>query len=338
MVHIGMPSYYRKLGEHIMGRQDDDFTVHYEEVGLADEPSDKLSKPETTLKNIKRRMLEAKSNSVGDGYALVVDRSSYTIQDYSGLFHRANSENHDINEVDFVEQSSLLILARGLVSALRFRRKLEKASRKGTDTMDEFVFEIIEKNVEEAMRGKQRNKRRDKVIIRARNQIALDGVDATLTNDPSAKLVLIWGVGHRAGLQAGLIDRGYEHTDSQETELAVNLPQLKRTIKKNNVALERQQEKVDRYQALSTRFMGSSSIHSPSGTHYRNQSLRQIQKDKLARENETQELLDQNQQRSTELMKRIDKERLQRDRRVFGTALVDDKKQDRRHLPWFSKK
>ncbi|HEY4964359.1 MAG TPA: hypothetical protein VIH90_06745 [Candidatus Saccharimonadales bacterium] len=323
VVHVGTPSYYRKLGSYIMGRQDDGFTVHYETIASSDETIE----PTTPLEAIKQRVHEAKTDASADSYVSVIVHSGYTIQENSDLFHDANSENHDITEAEYVGQSGLLTLARGLIGERRLRRKLEKTADKGSEAMDEFVFGVIKQGVDKATSDKQRNKRHDKVTIQVRNQVALEGVDTALVDDPAAKLVLIWGVGHLAGLQSGLIGRGYEHTSRQETEIAVNRAQLKRDIQKHEVALRRQQAKVDRHRTVALGITGR-----------REQTLTQFERDRLARQKETQKWLDESRQRSAELMQRLERERKQREQRIFGTPLVDDKKQGRRYLPWFSAK
>ena len=324
VVHVGTPSYYRKLGSYIMGRQDNGFTVHYETIASK---NDETTDPATSLGAIKQRVYEAKIDAGADNFVSVMLHSGYTVQENSDLFRDANSENHDIDEAEYVRQSDLLTLTRGLIGERRLRRKLEKTAERGAVAMDELIFGVIKHDVDNAMSGKQRNKRRDKVTIQVRNQVALEGVDSALVDNPEARLVLIWGVGHLVGLQSGLLDRGYEHTGRQETDIAVNHAQLKRDVQKSEAALRRQQAELDRHREASMDVTGR-----------RNRSLTQFEKDRLARQKETQKWLDESRQRSAGLMQRLDRERKQREQRIFGTALADDKKQGRRYLPWFSTK
>lgn len=236
VVHVGTPSYYRKLGSYIMARQDDGFTVHYETIASSDE----VIKPTSLLEAIKRRIYEAKTDAGADSYVFVMMNSGFTIQNNSNLFIHTNSENHDITEEDYVGRTSLLTLARGLIGERRLRRKLEMTADKGSEVMDELIFSVIKQGVDKVTSGKQRIKWHDRVTIQLRNQVALEGVDAALVDNPAARLVLIWGVDHLAGLRSGLTTRGYEHTGHQETEIAVNHAQLGRDIRKHEIALRRQ--------------------------------------------------------------------------------------------------
>lgn len=323
VVHVGTPSYYRKLGSYIMGRQDNGFTVHYETIASNDETTD----PATPLGAIKQRVYEAKIDAGADNFVSVMLHSGYTAQENSDLFRDANSEKHDIDEAEYIRQLGLLTLTRGLIGERRLRRKLEKTAERGAVAMDELIFGVIKHDVENAMSGKQRNKRRDKVTIQVRNQVALESVDSALVDNPEARLVLIWGVGHLAGLQSGLLDRGYEHTERQEIDIAVNHAQLKRDVQKSEAALRRQQTKHALHREAAMDITGR-----------RNQSLTQFEKDRLARQKEAQKRLEESRQRSAELMQRLERERKQREERIFGTALADDKKRGRRYLPWFSTK
>lgn len=236
MVHIGQPSYYRKLGRYIMARQDEGCTVHYEEIATSDETVE----PTSPLERIKRKIQEVLTDESAKSYAFVMLNSGYTVQENSALFRDTGSENHDITEADVVRQTSLMTSLTGLRHARKLRRRLEKAANKGSYGIDEAVFGVIKECVDTATSGKARNKRQDKVTIHVRNQIALEGVDTALAENPASRLVLIWGIGHLAGLQSGLFERGYEHTSRQEIEVAVSRAQLERNIKKHEVSLRRQ--------------------------------------------------------------------------------------------------
>lgn len=218
VVHVGTPSYFKKLGSHIVGRQDEGFTVHYEATREDHEFVESASLRERTKWHVK----EALVDEFAEIYSSIASGSSYTIQNNSSLFRNVNSENHDLSESELVRQISLITLLTELRRARKNRHKFEKATSKGPEFMDETVFGVIKKSVDTAKSGKAPNKRKNRVIIQARNQVALEGVDAAVTESPGARLVLVWGIGHLAGLRSGLLDKGYEHTNCIEIDLATS--------------------------------------------------------------------------------------------------------------------
>lgn len=240
LMHVGKPEYYRRLGRYIMGRQNEGFTVHHEGI------SDDDFKPTGLLERMKLMVQKAKWNNSYHDYSLVNLYSSYEAQDYSRLFDDTKpNENHDIAMSEIIARTDILICLRSLMASRKQLRRDEKAARRGTEVIDEVIFRDIKEDVDSAKNGGVRNKRRDRVIIHLRNNVALEGVDSALEEDPSAKIVLIWGIGHLAGLQSGLTDRGYTLTDSQEIHLATNGAQIKVDAKRDN----RKQAKLSRKQA-----------------------------------------------------------------------------------------
>jgi hypothetical protein len=231
-VHVGQPSYYQALGSYIMARQDEGFAVHYESIAAVDK-----AEPTNILERMKWRVHEAHIDASADSLVLAEVGSKYTIQDDEMLFRRSGSENHDITNADLVHQTTLAAALGGLMSAKKLRRKLEKASGKGPDILDEAVFSVLKEEVDKFKAGRTRTKGRDKITIGLRNQVALEGVDAVLAENPAAQLVLIWGIGHLAGLKSGLFDRGYTHTYSQEIYAAISRARLNRVIKRDESSL-----------------------------------------------------------------------------------------------------
>ena len=231
-VHVGQPDYYRKLSSYIMARQDEGFAVHYESIADGDK-----AEPSNTLEHMKWRVHEARIDASADSLVLAETGSKYTIQDDKKLFRRSGSENHDITNADLVHQTTLAAALGKLMSARKLRRKLEKASAKGPDILDEAVFSVLKEEVDKVKADRTRTKGRDKITIGLRNQVALEGVDAVLAENPAAQLVLIWGIGHLAGLKSGLFYRGYTHTDSQEIYAAISRARLNRVIKRDESSL-----------------------------------------------------------------------------------------------------
>lgn len=340
VVHVGLPSYYQKLGSYIMDRQDQGFAVHHEGIAVSDEGKGIVS----PLGRIKRRIMLAEMDQEDKGYASVILHSSYTFQDNTELFHEAGSERHDLTEADVAQRTGIFTHIRAYGSSRRFSSKLEKAANKGPEEMDEFVFGVIKAGVDKAKSGTERNKQRRKVTINMRNQVALEGVDAALQDDPDARLVLVWGIGHLAGLQSGLLDRGYEHIGRQETDLAVNHTQLKRDLRKSEEALRRQQAKVDRMTAPNAGHPFRRTKPEPNKgsrtllTDFAPESstLAQLNKDQLRRQRETQKRLAESKRRSSEMMRKFGEDRKRREGNLFGHAIPSEKK--RRFLPWLSAK
>jgi hypothetical protein len=235
VVHVGTPDYYRKLGNYIMERQANGFTVHYETISSDEE----ITQPTNPIESLKTRVQEARTDVSADNLILVEDHSNYTTQCDSDMFNISDAKNYDIAEADYVRRSGLLKLTRNWISARRLNRKLERAADKGSDAMDELIFGLLKKDIDEIASGTLRNKRRDRVTIHARNQIALEGIDTALSDNPSAKLLLVWGIGHLAGLKSGLTDRGYARTGHEEVDVAVNYAQLRRNMQTNELELQR---------------------------------------------------------------------------------------------------
>ena len=235
VVHVGAPDYYRKLGNYITTRQNNGFTVHYETISS----DDKMTPPTNPIESLKTRVQEARTDISADNLILVEDYSNYTTQCDSDMFNISDAENHDITEADYVRRSGLLTLTGNWINARRLNHKLEKAANRGSDIMDELIFDLLKKDIDAIANGTRRNKRRDGVTIHARNQIALEGIDTALADNSAAKLLLVWGIGHLAGLQSGLIYRGYALTDHEEVDVAVNYAQLRRNMDTNELALQR---------------------------------------------------------------------------------------------------
>ncbi len=241
LVHIGLPAYYRKLGGYIMTRQDEGFIVHGE--GITEEGASTVTS--SPLGYIRRRLMEAHLDQSAENYALVEVHSGYTLQDNSKLFREKDSENHDVSVAYITRHVGFLGHLKSVINAKRLTHKLEKNARKGPDHVDEFVFKAIKKEVAKATSPKKRHTPYSKVMLNARNQVALEGVDGALAGDPSAKLVLVWGIGHFTGLQSGLTERGYQHTNRQEVQAAFSGPTLQRSMRKTQDELQKLQTKIN---------------------------------------------------------------------------------------------
>jgi len=247
LVHVGQPSYYRELGEYIMGRQDEGFAVHYESVAVGGEEA---TEPRGALIRAKNWLLEEFYEAEADAFVTVELNSSYTIQANGVLFRPEGSYNYDVDDAFVTEHASLFKFILEFGKARVVRKRLASAAKQGSGAVDEYVFNKLKDGVSESVGPKaERHAKRDKVIVGARNEVALAGVDHALEADTDAKLVLVWGVGHLAGLSAGLVARSYTHSHRQGVQAAFSLPAFVRESQQQGQELQRLQTKVNRFQA-----------------------------------------------------------------------------------------
>lgn len=348
MIHVGAPSYYQNLGRYIVARQEEGFTVHYEAIT----ESDKKTETVGPLERIKQRILFAERDHLDEAYALVMEHSCYTVQDDTELFLEDGSENHDMSATEIVSHMGLLTHIIEWSSTRKLRHKLEKAARRGPEEINEYIFGLIKNSVDMAASGKAGNKRRDKVVVNMRNQAALGGIDSVLKENADARLVLVWGMGHFAGLQSGLIERGYDHSSRQETTVAVNQSQLDRDMQKLQATLRSQQAKADRYQAIGHRAERSvgrlrtwikpdqknrARSYAVDVEDRRNRNMAQFEKDQLKRQKAVQERLDASNQRPEAIMRKIEENDKPWSSNLYISA-SSDKKRPRRFLLWLSNK
>lgn len=349
MVHVAQPRYYQKLGSYIMAKQNEGFLVHYEGI-----TSDEVAETTGPLDRIKQKLRSASVDNQIDGYVSVIRGSSYALQpdsDENILFAEDGSEIHDVSQSDIARHMGLITHLGSYASSRLFRRKLEKAAGKGQQEMDETLFSIIQRGVNDATSGKSRKSRRAKTMLHMRNQVALEAVNVALEKDPQINLILIWGVGHLAGLQSGLLDQGYEHIDRQEVVVAVSDAQLNRSLEESHVAVKRTQAKMDRYQATTRRIEAfADSLRRKNkprdgprdlfkgGDYGIHRSLVQFEEDYQNRQRETKKRFDDMQGRSDERMRKLDDDCKRRQRELFGAPDSTDKTRTRRYLHWFSAK
>ena len=244
MVHVGLPRYYQNLGDYITSRQDDGFQVHHE--GIA--PSDDFV-PRNSVEKVKNKLFQLSTDASINGLVILEIGSEYTNQGNDQLFYEAGSSGeHDVTEAEYITGLSVLTHAARLIGNRRLSRSIRKASRSKTPAaLDERIFGIVRSNIVAYEDGDKRHRSPgDKFVIQKRNEIALAGVDGALEVDDAAKLVLVWGLGHLAGLRSGLVDRGYEHVGRQEVEAAFSRTILERSLEDQRKALVKLQAKITR--------------------------------------------------------------------------------------------
>ncbi|MEO8862957.1 MAG: hypothetical protein ABI354_01400 [Candidatus Saccharimonadales bacterium] len=241
-IHVGEPSYYARLGDYVRARQDKGFIVQYESIAESEEPEYPLS----LAGRFKHKLLIATMDASYDASVIATDASRYVAQPNDRLFREEGSTNVDVDESYTAANMGVLAQLDDLYSTTRFRRKLSKASRtKDVEQLNEFIFSVIKKGVETSLGTRRRlHPPSHKFIIDKRNEVALTGVDNTLETDPSAKIVLIWGLGHLAGLAAGLKRRDYEHVDSKDITVTFSPTIGQRQITKEQKELDKMKSKL----------------------------------------------------------------------------------------------
>jgi hypothetical protein len=243
VVHVGLPSYYRAIGKHITSRQEEGFQVQHEGIGESED-----FVPSGALAGVKNKLFQLSTDACIDTFVAVELGSAYENQDNSKLYGEEDDGRLDITEADYITGMSVLALAGRLFGSRWMNRKVQKAAEHTEpEKLDELVFGIIHKNVEAFEGGGKRNRSfGHKLVIDRRNELALAGVDATLEKDAATKLVLVWGIGHLAGLGSGLIDRGYAHVAHEEVQVAFSRKILGKE-------LEAQEKAITKLQAKSTK-------------------------------------------------------------------------------------
>lgn len=309
MFHVGEPSYYHKLGSYIMGRQDEGFGVHYESITDNDAPNADSG----FLDGLKRKLFLAEADAQVDGMVILMLDSSYTTQSNDDLFRDEGARNNDVTEEEIIANTSLFAQLAKFVHARKFRRELKRAARKGTESLDEHTFTKLKKLEDTVKSGNERKSPGHHIIIDRRNEVALAGVDAELVENQDAKLVLVWGLGHLAGLSSGLIERGYTHADTQEVTVAFNRSGLDRSIEKSRVELRRLNEKAGRAQ--------KNPIHTPSHIAPKlpssRDTLKLLDKESDKRRKALEKSMQESRRRQEEMMKKLERDRKEREKK-FG--------------------
>lgn len=324
-VHVGHPSYYKKLGDYIMGRQDEGFRVHYE--GIATSPD---FVPSGFLENMKDRLHQARADASADTQVEVEWSSAYTMQD-DRIFYEAGSSNVDVTEADYIRGLGVGAHINLLYQSRRKRRSIQKAvQKKSPEGFEEYIFKMIRANVEPRKDDSERRRQLgDKVIIGVRNEVALSGVDEALEVDSATKLVLIWGIGHLAGLRAGLIRRGYEQSDRQEVEAAVSLTILERSIEERNAVIDKLQVKINKHalraqqgktprrgeprdllKTIPRRDLRARQVTNGSGFEQR------IEEDRRKRQTSLQKNINERRQRTQNMLENLERDRKRREKAI----------------------
>lgn len=248
LIHIGEERYYRQLGAHIMNRQDEGFIVQYERISFNPDAPTVDPSMLTKLKD----KIDDKKTDASAGIDLTLERTTnWVSQDDAWLFRLEGAQNIDLDHSDIVPKEKLIPKLYQLLSFTLVYRKVARMAKKDPAELEQFIFKKLKKVADADNAGKR--KRKSPLTIDARNEVALAGVDAALEADAAERIVLVWGLGHLAGLSAGLIDRGYEHIERQEVVVATDRRGLDQDLEKSRKDLARANAKLAERQARAAR-------------------------------------------------------------------------------------
>lgn len=227
VIHIGEPDYYSALGRYVMGRQDEGFIVHYEEVSYDPE----AALPKGFLMPIKNKIDNTITDIDVDTSLLVRGVTGLVFQNDDMIFRPEQAQNVDLDHTGQLGAHSLVSQLRILLAYKISQARFHRWAKQDPSIFEERLFKQIKKVSDQYdHEGVTPGRKRKPWDIDARNEAALHGLDEELTTDEHAKVVMLWGLGHLAGLRAGLETRGYQHTGIEEVEAITCLPVLQRSI------------------------------------------------------------------------------------------------------------
>lgn len=214
-VHVGSPFYYDRLRDHLRLRAEEGFVVGEESIRETSEAE--IAEAKARDKN-KHKLLIIGANYAMQALISVENSPSFTSQyefDARLAVDPLITEriNMDVTDLDIARSSRYSDLARMVFSAYSLSKKLERAFEKGPEAYDQAIYDAIAKDFEASkVKQQAKPKRKDNGMLHNRNRAVLEHVDGVVTEDPEAKIALVWGYGHRRGLVDGIQQRGYRRT------------------------------------------------------------------------------------------------------------------------------
>ena len=209
--HRAQASYYQAIHAELARRTANGATVYYEYTRHPTSEELAQASPEA------RRSLE-KIKELGQLSDGIFDKIGLAYQ-LTALPAEAGWENHDASLLDVAERVGKKALRRQVimtkiaVSAINNSTSPEKRR--------DLILNLYGSS-DKALSGPPKRRLARLLgmdmmptIVDYRNDIALGAVDRHFEAVPGSELALIWGVGHLAGLGAGLEERGYEQVSEQ---------------------------------------------------------------------------------------------------------------------------
>lgn len=218
MIHFAEEEYYRKIQQELDERDNAGQSIHYELIreGRA-----------TNLGVIGKRKLSLVRAGATAVYGAFQELGLLSQKD--SIDYRDQWENNDMSMEEYLSKIKLASALKTCIGGKVFKKLigvfphnervellssiLEKFEETDIKKRLALTGEISESaDVVNAYSGLYE----DPLTLTARNVIALEGVDRTLSADPEADIVLMWGQAHILGQSEGLYERGYVQTDEQK--------------------------------------------------------------------------------------------------------------------------
>ncbi len=224
MIHMGRPDYYEHIQAFVDEHEKNGAAVHYELVGFADS---KAVQSVSHINRLKLHLEQEFDGMLGDFGRAIFQGDNASVFDagvdhvsQAALTYRQSWENHDTDDLDIARHQKLVALL-GRYAVMRLV-KLAMHSRSVRSAIEETarrtLLELPSADQDKAEKPSPLDP--SSVLIDYRNEIALTALDRHFERTPGSELVLIWGVGHLAGIGAGLVERGFELVDTQEVHAA----------------------------------------------------------------------------------------------------------------------
>ena len=224
-LHVGSPSYFGMIADHLATRVSEGFIVYKE--GIREPLPDELDQANTSTK-LRHRLVLACSEYAGRAIVGVEDSLSFTNQLVLEEELRSEPEctkivNVDVSELDIARASSIYGLAQRVRSSRAFFRRLEIARQGGPLAYDEAIYKEIVDQFRESEASQRANpKKVNQAVVDERNEVVLEHLDELCKQNESAKAAVVWGYGHRKGLAVGLEARGFRHTKTKSLMVGFN--------------------------------------------------------------------------------------------------------------------
>jgi hypothetical protein len=202
VIHLGEQSYFDTVSDYILDREDAGAQVHYEGLKPA-------SKVESVKFKAEAKQAEAMANSLNTMHYVIAEALGVQSQGES-IDYASSWQNHDIGRVELVR----LLGAKGVSRLTQLGDRAEKLEAALSP-------ELLAATLRAAFRftpifipmGIVLRRHERKILVDHRNEIALAGIDDTLSEEPDRDIALLWGAGHLPGIGKGLQQRGYRLTD-----------------------------------------------------------------------------------------------------------------------------
>ena len=215
VTHYGEREYYDELQDRLDERHQDGAAIHYELVGgPGNDTSARIG-----LGGITKALMMYPAYKAGIKFW---EKLPHTVSQRQHLTLRSTWENHDMSTGEVMRNikwstATATLLGGFAMKASNLRQSFGRPkpiARKLASLKDR--IDGGEGDAPTGMLSKFRKARTDTlrgeledVLLSRRNEIALNAVDSSVSDDPSREVVMLWGQGHVETLSEGLVERGY---------------------------------------------------------------------------------------------------------------------------------